>query len=32
MTSEILFRKYWTEVATAEDREVVILKSGAWKT
>jgi hypothetical protein len=30
--SDILLRKYRTEVATAESREVVILKSGAWKT
>ena len=30
--SEILLRKYRTEVAPAETHEVVILKSGAWKT
>jgi hypothetical protein len=30
--SEILLRKYRTEVSGAETPEVVILKSGAWRT
>jgi hypothetical protein len=30
--SEILLRKYRTEVTAAEALKVVILKSGAWKT